>query len=191
MHPITVRIAPGISAPVPRLRKPTRSNVNPGITTNSGQPPPASKPVNWTISANRPRTTRTIPSATVDPTRRWGVAGAAYAGAWGWYAGAGVKGALTIGAGVSSLVSEAGVFSTGGGGTSAAGVVASSGATSALIVAPSEPSPSFALPGANTSGLPARMSELTWTVGSPSVPSEEAGSFGVRLRLLIGPPAYT
>src|SRR5467141_4061256 len=95
---MTVRIAPGIRAPVPRLRNPTRSRVRPGITTNSGQLPPASNPVNWTRSANRPRTTSTTPSAMVEPPLLEGCAGGTYAGACGWYGAAGAAGASTTAA---------------------------------------------------------------------------------------------
>src|SRR6267378_537176 len=185
---ITVRIAPGIRAPVPRLRNPTRSRVRPGMTTNSGQLPPASNPVNWTRSANRPRTTSTTPSAMVEPPLPEGFAGGTYAGACGWYGAAGAAGASTTAA------------AAGGGSSVSTGVSTVSGAgssadTSAVVASGSgvwAGSAGLFLLDAKTSGLPARTSGLTWTLGSPSEGLPDVDSFEVeRLRLLIRPPAYT
>src|SRR6267143_6036181 len=190
---MTVRIAPGIRAPVPRLRNPTRSRVRPGMTTNSGQLPPASNPVNWTRSANRPRTTSTTPSAMVEPPLPEGFAGGTYAGACGWYGAAGAAGASTTAAAAGGGTS----VSTGGSATvspaaSAAGCSADASAVVASGSGVWAGSAGLSLPDAKTSGLPARTSRLTWTVGSPSEGLSDVDSFGVeRLRLLIRPPAYT
>src|SRR5216683_224532 len=195
--PITIRIAPGISAPVPRLTNPTIRRVRPGMTMNSGQLPPGSKPVNWTRSANRPRTTRTTPRATLEPALRCDGPGATNEGGRGWYEGGGGGGGGVMAA--SAVAGSAGPSvdcdSSKAEAVSAAGVWSSSGFTSAVIAELSELSTGISLPGAKTSGAPASMSELTWTAGSPSplsagVPG--APSFGFeRLRFVIGPPAYT
>src|SRR5258708_1910947 len=188
---MTVKIAPGISAPVPRLTNPTIRRVSPGMTMNSGQLPPGSKPVNWTRSANKPRTTRTTPSATVEPARRCDGPRATNEGGRGWYEGGGGGGG---GGGVIAASSAAG---SGGPsvdcvGASALDVGDSSEAT-AISAAGDCSSSSFSLPGAKTSGAPASMSELTWTVGSPSLLSAGlpgAVSFGFeRLRFVIGSPS--
>src|SRR5260370_36656935 len=63
------------------------------MSTNSGQLWPASNPVNCWTKANRPKTTRTTPNATLDPARRDVGPGATYEGGRGWEAGGG--GALT------------------------------------------------------------------------------------------------
>src|SRR5229473_3172289 len=141
------------------------------MTTNRGQLWPASNPVNWINKAKRPKTTSTTPNATLDPARLVVGIGATYAGGRGWYVG-------------------------GGGGVTAVSVAASSTTDGAASVeGTSELSTGLSLPGAQMSGLPASMSELTWTVGEPSLPSEgEAGgvSFDVeRLRLLIVEIPYT
>src|SRR5207245_11290194 len=112
------------------------SRVRPGMTTNSGQLPPASKPVNWTISANAPSTTRTTPSATLVPARPPAVAGVAKAGGRGWYAGGGVVvaiGAAGSAAGASDVVAVGASAVTAAASSSGAGD--SAGASSAPIAA--------------------------------------------------------
>src|SRR5258708_34429241 len=86
------------------------------MTMNSGQLPPGSKPVNWTRSANRPRTTRTTPSATVEPARRCDGPGATNEGGRGWYEGGGGGGG---GGGVIAASSAAGSGGGSGGGVGA------------------------------------------------------------------------
>src|SRR5256712_12274596 len=138
------------------------------MTTNSGQLPPASKPVNWTSSANSPRTTSTTPNATLEPARREGCEGAAYAGAWGWYAAEGGGGGG--GGAASTTAAAAGIGSSGwiaGASVTVSGAASSVG-TSAVIVSGSGVSAGLSLPGAKTSGLPASTAALTGRAGSPS-----------------------
>src|SRR2546428_822906 len=134
--------------------------------------------------------TSTTPNATLEPARREGCEGAAYAGAWGWYAAEGGGG----GGAASTTAAAAGVGSSAwiaGASVTVSGAAASVG-TSAVIASGSGVSAGLFLPGAKNSGLPARTSGLTWTLGSPSLVASEVVSFEVeRLRLLIRPPPYT
>src|SRR5229473_5571680 len=169
------------------------------MTTNRGQLWPASNPVNWINKAKRPKTTSTTPNATLDPARLVVGIGATYGGGRGWYVGGG--GGVTAVSVAASSATDAAASSSVAAGASAliagdsslAGSDSAAGAAS--VEATSELSTGLSLPGAQMSGLPESMSELTWTVGEPSLPSEGVAggvSFDVeRLRLVIVEIPYT
>src|SRR5215472_1276311 len=178
-RPNEVTIPPGIVAPAPNDMNPTMRRVRPGRRMKSGQPFwVRSMPVSTMRRANSPTTTRTMPSAAVEPPLRdfgeYGTASTRGAG------GEGGGGASEVTAGSSGARAVLGSGAAGSEGGSAVSVDSAVGSVGASVLL------------ANMSGLPASMSDETWTMSSLALASSvdsSSGGLGARLRLLIAQTA--